>query len=77
MHIFVRTLTGKTFLVEINSNDIVQVIKHKIFDLEGIPLDGQRLIFAGRGLEDGRNVSYYGIRSNSMVYLITRLRHNQ
>lgn len=77
MQIVLRTLLGKSIPVEINSNDTIQDIKDKVFELEGIPVDCQRLIFAGRGLEDSRYLSDYGIRSNSIIHLVLRLRHNQ
>jgi len=73
MQIFVKTLIGKSITLSVEANDLVEDVKMMVEDREGVPAEKQRLVFAGKQLENGHTLAEYNVQKESTLHLVLRL----
>ena len=73
IHIFVKTLTGKTYMVEVGRGYTVKMLKKEIQEIGGFIAARQKLMFGQKQLENDKTLSFYNIRSESTLHLIIKL----
>ena len=74
MQTFLKSLTGKTIIIDVEPFDTVRLYKIFVSLKEGIPPDQQKIVFAGSKLEENRKIFDYNIQKDSTLHLILRLR---
>ena len=75
LQIFVKMITGKVMSIYVPADATTEQLKQLVEEREGYPAEDQRMIFAGKGLENGRSLSDYNIMNESTVHMVLRLRH--
>jgi len=71
---FVKTLSGKSITMSLNPDMLVRDVKQKVFEVEQIPIEQQRLVYQGKQLEDNMQLKNYDIADNACLHLVLRLR---
>lgn len=74
MQIFVKTLTGKSIPIQVESDDNIETVKFNIAETEGIPVDQQKLIYGGKILLDDKELSTYKIENKATIHMVLQLR---
>ena len=73
MQIFVKTLTGRTVSLIVEEEESIKVVKEKLKEKEGVPVDEQRLIYGGQELKNDRTLKDYGIDREATLHFVLRL----
>ena len=74
MNIFVKTLQGKTVIIDVNENDTINSVKQTIYKEENIPPSQQNIIYNGKQLDGFMSLKEFGIEKESTLHLVLKLR---
>ena len=74
IQLFFKTLTNRTRVLRADPSATILELKQQFFDVEGVPVDAQRLIYGGKELEDERTLTDYNIQKESTIFPVLRLR---
>jgi len=72
MFIFIKTLSGKTITFDVEPTESIRALKAKIKEKENVPIDLQRLVFAGKDLEDDKDLKAYNVGKESIIHLVLK-----
>lgn len=74
MQIYIKTLTGRTVSLIVEDGETIKIVKEKLKEKDGVPVDEQRLIFNSQELEDGKTLQYYGITREATLHVVINAR---
>ncbi len=74
MQIYIKTLTGRTVSLIVEEGETIKIVKEKLKEKDGVPVEEQRLVFNSQELEDGKTLQYYGINREATLHVVINAR---